>query len=106
MLKEYKLPEKYEVARIKYMDSTGKTVFNDYHSKETNPGYSRNNLGGFYTKWFTSLFFITIISNMEEYILTEDDIKCCINAIEDLDDDGNGYINVYDFDTALDKLGI
>jgi hypothetical protein len=28
-------------------------VFNDYHSKETNPGYSRNNLGGFYTKWFT-----------------------------------------------------
>lgn len=43
---------------------------------------------------------------MEDYILTEDDIKCCINAIEDLDDDDNGFINVYDFDTALDKLGI
>ena len=43
---------------------------------------------------------------MEEYTLTEEDIKCCINAIEDLDDDKNGYISVYDFDTVLDKLGI
>lgn len=24
-------------------------VYNDYHTKETNPGYSRNKLGGIYT---------------------------------------------------------
>jgi hypothetical protein len=25
-------------------------VYNDFHSRNTNPGYSRNCLGGFYTK--------------------------------------------------------
>lgn len=32
-LKEYKLPGKYEVATVKYMDTSGRAVFNDYHSK-------------------------------------------------------------------------
>ena len=31
-----------------------------------------------------------------DYILTETDISYCRRAIEDLDDDGNGLINIYD----------
>jgi hypothetical protein len=44
---------------------------------------------------------------MEEYTLTEDDINNCIKAFEDLDDfDGNELISIYDFDTALRRVGI
>lgn len=32
-----------------------------------------------------------------EYVLSESDINYCRRAIEDLDDDGNGLINIYDF---------
>lgn len=31
-----------------------------------------------------------------EYILTEEDISFCRRAIEDLDDDGNSQISIYD----------
>jgi hypothetical protein len=30
------------------------TVHNDYHSRASNQGYSRNNSGGIYPKWFLS----------------------------------------------------
>lgn len=43
---------------------------------------------------------------MEEYTLTEDDINNCILAFEDLDDDRNELISIYDFDTALRRVGI
>lgn len=33
-----------------YSQKPNTPVYNDYHSRETNPGYSRNKLGGFYTK--------------------------------------------------------
>lgn len=33
---------------------------------------------------------------MIEYALTEEDIFFCRKAIEDLDDDGNGQVNIYD----------
>jgi len=32
-----------------------------------------------------------------DYILTEEDIRYCQKSIEDLDDDGNGLISIYDF---------
>mgnify|MGYP001059695042 CR=1 FL=1 len=38
------------------------------------------------------------------YILTEEDIVICQKGIEDLDDDNNGLINVYDFETVLQRL--
>jgi hypothetical protein len=41
-----------------------------------------------------------------DYILTEADLHFCQKSIEDLDDDGNGLINVYDFETALQRLDI
>ena len=43
---------------------------------------------------------------MLEYTLTEEDILFCRKAIEDLDDDGNGQISVFDLDTVLEKMGI
>jgi Ca2+-binding EF-hand superfamily protein len=39
-----------------------------------------------------------------EYLLTEGDISFCRRAVEDLDDDGNGLINIYDFETVLQRL--
>lgn len=42
---------------------------------------------------------------MEEYILTQDDISYCRGATEDLDDE-NGQINVYDLETALQRLDL
>jgi hypothetical protein len=39
-----------------------------------------------------------------EYILTEGDIGFCRRAVEDLDDDGDGLINIYDFETVLQRL--
>jgi Ca2+-binding EF-hand superfamily protein len=50
------------------------------------------------------LFFDLL--QMEEYILTEEDINSCIKAFEDLDDDRNELISIYDFDTALRRVGI
>ena len=41
-----------------------------------------------------------------EYILTEEDINFCQKAIEDLDDDGNRLINVYDLETVLQRLDL
>ncbi len=41
-----------------------------------------------------------------EYILTEQDIRVCRKGIEDLDDDGNGLISIYDFETVLQRLDI
>lgn len=41
-----------------------------------------------------------------EYILTEEDISYCRQAIEDLDDEGNGYISIYDLETALQRLDL
>lgn len=38
------------------------------------------------------------------YILTQEDISICQKSIEDLDDDNNGLINVYDFETVLQRL--
>lgn len=43
---------------------------------------------------------------MESYILSEEDISYCRRSIEDLDDDGNGQINVFDFETALQRLDL
>lgn len=40
------------------------------------------------------------------YNLTEEDVKYCRQAVEDLDDDGNGLINVYDLETVLQRLEI
>lgn len=41
-----------------------------------------------------------------DYILTEEDILYCRKAVEDLDDDGNGQISIYDFETVLERMGI
>ena len=37
---------------VKRYESGGKVkyVYNDFHTKQTNPGFSRNKIGGFYTK--------------------------------------------------------
>jgi hypothetical protein len=32
-------------------------VYNDYHLKNANPGFSRNYLGKFYTKWCRMISF-------------------------------------------------
>ena len=48
--KAAKSKEQYCVSSVKYADPSGKCIFNDCHTKETNPGFSRNKLGGFYTK--------------------------------------------------------
>ena len=32
-----------------------------------------------------------------EYILTEEDISFCKQAVEDLDEDNHGHITIYDF---------
>lgn len=39
-----------------------------------------------------------------EYTLTETDISYCRRAVEDLDDDGNGLISIFDFETVLQRL--
>lgn len=39
-----------------------------------------------------------------EYILTEEDISFCRQAVEDLEDDNNGQISIYDLETALQRL--
>ena len=39
-------------------------------------------------------------------MLTSEDINRCVKAIEDLDDDDNGLINIYDFETVLERLDI
>ena len=31
-------------------NATNASVMNDFHNKQTNPGFARNNLGGFYTR--------------------------------------------------------
>ena len=33
-------------------------VYNDFHSKSTNPGYSRNDKGGFFTRWLFNLYIL------------------------------------------------
>lgn len=43
---------------------------------------------------------------MLEYTLTVEDILFCRSAIEDLDDDGNGQISVFDLETVLEKMDI
>lgn len=43
---------------------------------------------------------------MFDYTLTEEDIMYCRKAIEDLDDDGNGQISIYDLETVLERMGI
>ena len=43
---------------------------------------------------------------MIDYTLTEEDILYCRKAIEELDEDGNGQISIYDLETVLEKMGI
>lgn len=43
---------------------------------------------------------------MIEYTLTEEDIIFCRNAIDGLDDDGNGRIGIFDLETVLEKMGM
>ena len=57
-------------------------------------------------EWFTFIFFEKFfynhfVSSMTDYILTDDDINYCRKAIEDLDDDGNGVISIFDLETVL-----
>lgn len=42
---------------VKRYEDVGKLgfIYNDYHTKSTNPGYSRNAKGGFYTKWLKNI---------------------------------------------------
>lgn len=41
---------------------------------------------------------------MLEYTLTEEDILYCRKAIEDLDDDGNGRVGIFDLETVLERM--
>jgi Ca2+-binding EF-hand superfamily protein len=41
-----------------------------------------------------------------EYILTESDISYCRRAVDDLDDDGNGLISIFDLETVLQRLDL
>ena len=41
-----------------------------------------------------------------EYILTEEDISYCRQAVEDLDDENNGHFSIYDLETALQRLDL
>lgn len=43
---------------------------------------------------------------MIQYILTEEDIMHCRKAIEDLDDDGNGRVGIFDLGTVLERMGM
>lgn len=52
------------------------------------------------------LFLLSTEYQIMDYILTEEDILYCRKAIEDLDDDGNGQISIYDFETVLERMGI
>lgn len=49
-LKEMKLLREKSLQITRYSEIPSVPVYNDYHSRETNPGYSRNKLGGFFTK--------------------------------------------------------
>lgn len=50
-LKSLNLLKEHDI-HVKRYNGVGKFnfVFNDFHSKSTNPGYSRNDKGGFYTR--------------------------------------------------------
>lgn len=50
-LKDMKLLREKSLQITRYSEIPNVPVYNDYHSRETNPGYSRNKLGGFFTKW-------------------------------------------------------
>lgn len=39
-------------------------------------------------------------------MLTEEDITFCRKAVQDLDDEGNGQISIYDFETVLQRLDL
>jgi hypothetical protein len=50
-LGEMKLLNNKELPMTKFpgINQSG-DVYNDYHTRQTNPGYSRNKLGGMYTR--------------------------------------------------------
>ena len=51
-LKEMKLLEGKDLSRVKFPGVIRhEHVYNDYHERVTNPGFSRNYQGKFYTKW-------------------------------------------------------
>ena len=50
-LKELRLLRKHEIHVNRYRGNGSiNFVFNDIHERSTNPGFSRNNKGGFYTR--------------------------------------------------------
>ena len=36
---------------VEHKTNAEKSLNSDMHTRQTNPGYSRNKFGGFYTKW-------------------------------------------------------
>jgi hypothetical protein len=53
-LQDMKLLREKSLMITNYCLVPNSQVYNDYHSRETNPGYSRNKFGGFFTKWFAT----------------------------------------------------
>lgn len=51
-LKEMKLLEGKDLSKVKFPGVIRhEHIYNDYHERVTNPGFSRNYQGKFYTKW-------------------------------------------------------
>ena len=51
-LKEMKLLTGKDLNKVKFPGVIKhEHIYNDYHERQTNPGFSRNEKGKFYTKW-------------------------------------------------------
>lgn len=48
---------------------------------------------------------MTYKASLEESVYLQDYLFCR-KAIEDLDDDGNGQVGVFDLETVLERMGI
>lgn len=66
-LKELKLIEARDLQKIKFPGiMRAEHVYNDYHERSTNAGFSRNFAGKFYTKWdyFEKWYEIISLNNI------------------------------------------
>lgn len=45
-------------------------------------------------------------SSSQDQLNYLEDFRFCRKAIEDLDDDGNGQIGIFDLETVLERMGI
>lgn len=61
-IKEMDLMKPKGLCMVEYKGNKDNNLNSNIHSRQTNPGYSRNKFGGFYTKW-SLLHFIYQLSD-------------------------------------------